>query len=186
MFFFTKKKLSLRIANITLVCTLLQNSSSFNLKLGLRGEHSNYEIGYNLLNRTKFTWKPRYFKHLCVISFLVSLRMFLIDFAKHLPLCMKLKKKTIQYEILPSGLRLARCPPCWCSVQEKSRCRWQLSSWCNLVEFQIHICISISALLRYKADFSNLMIQKYLLTSWPPIQWFEMLIWVKSLPWFFF
>ena len=55
-----------------------------------RGEHSNYEIGYNLLNRTKFTWKPRYFKHLCVISFLVSLRMFLIDFAKHLPLCMKL------------------------------------------------------------------------------------------------
>ena len=95
-------------------------------------------------------------------------------------------KETIQYEILPSGLRLARCPLCWCSVQEKSRCRWQLSSWCNLVEFQIHLCTSISALLRCKAEISNLMIQKYLFTSWPPIQWFEMLFWDKSLPWFVF
>ena len=95
-------------------------------------------------------------------------------------------KETIQYEVLPSGLRLARCPPCWCSVQEKSRCRWRLSSWCNLVEIQNHLCIPISVLLRCKADISNLMIQKCLLTSWPPIQWFEMLIWVKPLPWFVF
>ena len=154
MFFFSKK-LNLRIANITLVCTLLQNSSSFNLKLGLRGEHSNYEIGYNLLNRTTFTW---YFKHLCVIIFLSVYECFKLILLNTFHYVWSCWKETIQYEILPSGLRLARCPPCWCSVQEKSRCRWQLSSWCNLVEFQIHLCTSISAFLRCKAEISNLMI----------------------------